>query len=184
MTRLGIEQNIPDIDVSGRNFLFDARWTGQRTDFKYDFRERRLPKPNSFIPPLPRDYQVHRSNDINRFMLHKELSHSPSKPFSISSYEGYDLTSVPAMVLPVTVQSLCGKPSFSSDTHINRPRGNNQTSGLFRIGASKKSYAYTDPVCGASASFVARLSEMASLEGETMRQENLKKLKRTKRAES
>ncbi|KAG9347934.1 hypothetical protein JZ751_003951 [Albula glossodonta] len=43
---------------------------------------------------------------------------------------------------------------------------------------------YIDPVCGASASFVQRLSEMASLEGETMRHENLKKLKKTKRLES
>ncbi|KAJ8376610.1 hypothetical protein SKAU_G00071900 [Synaphobranchus kaupii] len=184
MTRLGIEHNIRDIDISGRNFMLDTKWTGHRTESKYDFRERRLPKPNSFIPPLPRDYQVHRSNHVNRFMLHKDLSHSSSKPFAIGSYEAYDLTSMPEIVSPVTVQSLCGKPSFSTDTHINRPGGNNRTPGLFRIGANKKSYTYIDPVCGASASFVVRLSEMASLEGETMRQENLKKLKKTKRLDS
>ncbi|XP_061093584.1 uncharacterized protein si:ch211-171b20.3 isoform X2 [Conger conger] len=181
MTRLSFEHNIPDIDVSGRNFQLEAKWMGHKTDSKYDFRERRLSKPCSFIPPLLRE--DHRSNHIHRFMLHKELSRSPPKSFAISSYDGYDLTSDPAIVFPVTALS-CGKSTASTDTHINRPRGNNQTSGLFRIGANKKSYTYIDPAYGGSASFMARLSEMASLEADTIRQENLKKLKKTKRLES
>ncbi|KAJ8277694.1 hypothetical protein GJAV_G00078690 [Gymnothorax javanicus] len=143
--RFDIEDNVPY--VSGWNFQRDVKWTAHKTDSKYDFRER-FPKQNSLIPPLPRDYQVQRSNQINRFLLRKEFSHSPPNPFSI------------------------------------RSSGNAQTSGLFRTGANKKSYTYVDPVCGASASFVARLSEMSSLEGETMRQENHKKLKKNKRLES
>ncbi|KAI1889070.1 hypothetical protein AGOR_G00175270 [Albula goreensis] len=184
MTRLGTGLNIPDIDVCGRHFLFDKKCSNEgRTDLKY-FREKRLPKPNSFIPPLPQDYQGHSSNQINRFTLEKELSHSPSKPFDLGSYERYDLTSVPAIMIPLTAQSLGGKPVFSADVQINRPRVNNQTYGPFQNSQNKKSSTYIDPVCGASASFVQRLSEMASLEGETMRHENLKKLKKTKRLES
>ncbi|KAJ8413421.1 hypothetical protein AAFF_G00094170 [Aldrovandia affinis] len=176
---VGIEHNITDIDICGRNFQFYKKWPNEGTDYKYDFTEKRVSKPNSFIPPLPRDYQVQRSNHINRFTPLRELSHGPPKPFSPGSYEGYDLS--PGIVLPATVHPFGGKPSFITDAHINRPRINNQLSGL---SANKKSYTYADPVCGASASFVQRLSEISSLEGETIRQESLKKLKKTKRLES
>ncbi|KAG7488577.1 hypothetical protein MATL_G00035680 [Megalops atlanticus] len=185
MTRFAIEHNIPDKDISGRHFLFDKKWKNDRMDSKLDFRvtERRLPKPNSFIPPLPRDYQVHRSNHINRLVLHKELSHSPSKPFAFGSCEECDLTG-PAIVLPVAAQTVGEKQNFSTDAHLNRPRISNQTCSLFRISAQRKSFTYTDPVFGASAPFVQRLAEMGSLEGETVRQENLKKLKKSRRLES
>ena len=45
-------------------------------------------------------------------------------------------------------------------------------------------WSYPDPVAGASHSFIQRISELSSLEGETIRQEKLKKLRKTRKHDS
>ncbi|RXM31335.1 hypothetical protein EOD39_1782 [Acipenser ruthenus] len=47
-----------------------------------------------------------------------------------------------------------------------------------------KACAYADPVSGASTPFIQRLSEILSLESDTVRQEKTKKLKKNKKQES
>lgn len=44
--------------------------------------------------------------------------------------------------------------------------------------------SYPDPMVGASRSFIHRISELSSLEGETVRQEKLKKLRKSKKPPS
>lgn len=44
--------------------------------------------------------------------------------------------------------------------------------------------SYPDPVVGASRSFIHRISELSTLEGETVRQEKLKKMRKAKKPSS
>ncbi|KAM9416764.1 uncharacterized protein C8orf89 homolog isoform 2-T2 [Salvelinus alpinus] len=184
LSRLGSSDNYPEKDICGRHFLFDKTWKNDNRMYpKYDFRDERPLKPSGSIPPLPRDYQIHRSGHLHHYTLHKELSHAPARPCAFGSYEAYDLTSVPAILLPAAA-SLNGR-NPSTEGYKNRPRVNNRTCSLFTIGANQKSQSYPDPVSGApSASIIQRLSEIASLEGETVRQEKIKKIKKTRRQDS
>ncbi|XP_045566955.1 putative uncharacterized protein C8orf89 homolog isoform X2 [Salmo salar] len=186
LSRLGSSDNYPERDVCGSHFLFDKTWKNDNRMYpKYDFRDERRPmKPNASIPPLPRDYQIHRSGHRHHYTLHKELSHAPARPRAFGSYEAYDLTSVPAILLPAA-SSLNGRNPFSSEGYKNRPRVNNRTCSLFTIGANQKSQSYPDPVSGApSATIIQRLSEIASLEGETVRREKMKKIRKNRRQDS
>ncbi|MGH0146951.1 UNVERIFIED_CONTAM: hypothetical protein FKN15_009087 [Acipenser sinensis] len=60
----------------------------------------------------------------------------------------------------------------------------NRTYSLYSIPGNQKSCAYADPVSGASTPFIQRLSEILSLESDTVRQEKTKKLKKNKKQES
>ncbi|XP_021417923.2 uncharacterized protein si:ch211-171b20.3 isoform X2 [Oncorhynchus mykiss] len=183
LSRLGTsDNNYPEKDISERHFPFDKTWKNDSRMYpKYDFPDERPMKPSGSIPPLPRDYQIHRSGHLHHYTLHKELSQAPARPCAFGSY---DLTSVPAILLPAAA-SLNGRNPFSTEGYKNRPRVNNRTCSLFTIGANQKSQSYPDPVSGApSASIIQRLSEIASLEGETVRQEKIKKIKKNRRQDS
>ncbi|XP_029610885.1 putative uncharacterized protein C8orf89 homolog [Salmo trutta] len=186
LSRLGSsDNNYPERDICGSHFLFDKTWKNDNRMYpKYDFRDERPMKPNGSIPPLPRDYQIHRSGHRHHYTLHKELSHATARPCAFGSYEAYDLTSFPAILLPAAA-SFNGRNPFSSEGYKNRPRVNNRTCSLFTIGANQKSQSYPDPVSGApSAAIIQRLSEIASLEGETVRQEKIKKIRKSRRQDS
>ncbi|CAB1350012.1 unnamed protein product [Coregonus sp. 'balchen'] len=161
------DNNYPEKDLCGRHFLFDNKWKNDSRMYpKYDFRDERPLKPSGSIPPLPREYQTHRSGQLHHYTLRKELSHAPARPCAFSSYEAYELKSFPAILLPAAA-SLNGRNPFSTEGYKNRP-------GL-----------YPDPVSGApSASIIQRLSEIASLEVETVRQEKIKKIKKSRRQDS
>ncbi|XP_021417922.2 uncharacterized protein si:ch211-171b20.3 isoform X1 [Oncorhynchus mykiss] len=203
LSRLGTsDNNYPEKDISERHFPFDKTWKNDSRMYpKYDFPDERPMKPSGSIPPLPRDYQIHRSGHLHHYTLHKELSQAPARPCAFGSY---DLTSVPAILLPAAA-SLNGRNPFSTEGYKNRPRVNNRTCSLFTIGANQKclpatcnvrlsiahssqthaAQSYPDPVSGApSASIIQRLSEIASLEGETVRQEKIKKIKKNRRQDS
>lgn len=157
LARLGSDNS--EKAVCGRQFLFDEKWKNDRMCPKYDFREEGFLRTSGYVPPVQRNYHVHRS------------------------YEGYDLTSGPTVLLPSAI-SLNGRQPLSLDGYRHRPRMGNRTCSLFTIGACQKTQTYPDPVSGASASFVHRLSEISSLEGETVRQEKIRKLKKSKKQES
>ncbi|XP_066577154.1 putative uncharacterized protein C8orf89 homolog [Amia ocellicauda] len=184
LTGCGFDHKCPDKEMSEKLFLFEKQRRDGTLDSKYDFKEKCLAKGNFSIPPLPKDFQNQKPSHIHRLPLHKDFSQGLSKPFAFSSYEGYDVPSIPAIFLPDTTSSVNEKRSSSIDTCKNRPRINNRTCSLFTIAANQKSYAYADPVHGAPASFIQRLSEISSLESETVRQERIKKLKKNKRQES
>ncbi|KAK6299481.1 hypothetical protein J4Q44_G00295140 [Coregonus suidteri] len=179
------DNNYPEKDLCGRHFLFDNKWKNDSRMYpKYDFRDERPLKPSGSIPPLPREYQTHRSGQLHHYTLRKELSHAPARPCAFSSYEAYELKSFPAILLPAAA-SLNGRNPFSTEGYKNRPGVNNRTCSLFTIGANQKSQLYPDPVSGApSASIIQRLSEIASLEVETVRQEKIKKIKKSRRQDS
>ncbi|XP_062377734.1 uncharacterized protein si:ch211-171b20.3 [Sardina pilchardus] len=165
------EKNVLEKDKSGRHFLFDRRWKNG------EFRDEMYLKPTSAVCPLPRPYRVQKSNNFQRFSLFRQACNNPSKP--CCPFEGYDLTSVPSRLLPAT--SAVPEKSFSVDIFKHRSRISNRTCSLFTIGANHKSQFFPDPVAGAPASFIQRLSEISSLEGETLRQEKMKKMKKSRK---
>ncbi|XP_062335723.1 uncharacterized protein si:ch211-171b20.3 isoform X1 [Osmerus eperlanus] len=190
LARLDSDNN-GETPACGRHFLFDKKWKNDDMCPKYELKDERFLRSSGAIPPLPRDYQVHRSGNLNRYSCLKERSLGPSRPLTLGCYEGYDLTSGPAILLPSAI-SLTGRHSLSIDGCKHRPRVGNRTCSLFTIGAHQKSVlsvclpaqTYPDPVSGASASFIQRLSEISYLEGETIRQEKIKKLKKSRKQDS
>ncbi|XP_070960416.1 uncharacterized protein [Oncorhynchus clarkii lewisi] len=194
LSRLGTsDNNYPEKDISERHFPFDKTWKNDSRMYpKYDFPDERPMKPSGSIPPLPRDYQIHRSGHLHHYTLHKELSQAPARPCVFGSYEAYDLTSVPAILLPAAA-SLNERNPFSTEGYKNssachsRPPRLLHRRRLFRPSQFNVASAqsYPDPVSGApSASIITRLSEIASLEGETVRQEKIKKIKKNRRQDS
>ncbi|XP_039983099.1 uncharacterized protein si:ch211-171b20.3 isoform X1 [Xiphias gladius] len=106
-------------------------------------------RTRTVIPPLPRDYHVHRPGKLHPFSLSKELSHSHAgQPFTLG------------------------------------PKVNYPTNNLLTVKDNQKSQSYPDPVVGASRSFIHRVSELSSLEGETVTQEKLKKTRKPRKPPS
>ncbi|KAF7653521.1 hypothetical protein LDENG_00082120 [Lucifuga dentata] len=158
----------PEQDICGRHFLFDKKCESLE-------RNRRI------IPPL-RDYHVHRPGNLHRFSLSEDLSHGHApQPFTLSYANRYKLNTSPAILFPSAVV-LSGRKSFSVDNcSLSRPKVNYPTCNLATITDSQKKQSYPDPVDEAPRSFMHRISELASLEAETVRQENLKKMRKPRK---
>ncbi|XP_070842404.1 uncharacterized protein [Chaetodon trifascialis] len=170
--RLQSEDSDPEKDISGRHFLFDKKCT-------------RLERGRTVIPPLPRDYRVYRPGNLHPFSLSKELSHSHvGRPYTLGYPERYELNTSPAILFPSTLV-LSGRNTFSVDNcKLSRPKVNYPTSNLLTVKDNQKSQSYPDPMVGASRSFIHRISELSSLEGETVRQEKLKKMRKPRKPPS
>ncbi|XP_042365960.1 uncharacterized protein si:ch211-171b20.3 [Plectropomus leopardus] len=169
---LGTENNDPERDICGRHFLFDKKCA-------------RLERTRTVIPPLTRDYNIHRTGNLHPFSLSKELSHSHAgRPLNLSYPERYEVNTTPAILFPSTLV-LNGRNTFSVEScKLSRPKVNYPTYNLLTVKDNQKSQSYPDPVVGASRSFIHRISELSSLEGDTVRQEKLKKMKKPKKPPS
>ncbi|XP_045905034.1 uncharacterized protein si:ch211-171b20.3 isoform X2 [Micropterus dolomieu] len=145
----------------------------------------RLERTRTVIPPLPRDYHVHRSGNLHPFSLSKELSHSlAGRPFTLGYPERYELNTSPAILFP-SMLVLNGRNTFSVENcKFSRPKVNYPTHNLPTVKDNQKSQSYPDPMLGASRSFIHRISELSSLEGETVRQEKLKKMRKPRKPPS
>lgn len=170
--KLESENNDPERDISGRHFLFDEQCV-------------KLERTRTVIPPLPRDYHVHRSGNLHPFSLSKELSHSHAgRPFTLGYPERYELNTSPAILFPSTLV-LNGRNTFSvKNCNLSRPKVNYPTFNLLTVKDNQKSQSYPDPLVGASRSFIHRISELSSLEGDTVRQEKLKKMQKPRKPPS
>ncbi|XP_018529506.1 uncharacterized protein si:ch211-171b20.3 [Lates calcarifer] len=170
--KLELENKASEKDISGRHFLFDKRCAS-------------LERTRTVIPPLPRDYHVHRPGNLHPFSLSKELSHSHAgRPFTLGYPERYELNTSPAILFPSALV-LNGRNTFSVENcKLSRPKVNYPTYNLLTVKDNQKSQSYPDPVVGASRSFIHRISELSSLEAETVRQERLKKMRKPKKPPS
>ncbi|KAK1884707.1 High osmolarity signaling protein sho1 [Dissostichus eleginoides] len=154
-----------DNDITGRHFLFEKQCVQPE-------------RTRTVVPPLQR-------GSLHPFSLSKEPSHSRGgRPFTLGYAPRYDLTSSPAHVFPSSL-ILSGRNSFSVEScKLSRPKVNYPTYSLLNSKDNQKSPSYPDPVLGASRSFFHRISELSSLEGETVRQEKLKKMRKLKKPPS
>ncbi|XP_029955934.1 putative uncharacterized protein C8orf89 homolog [Salarias fasciatus] len=170
--KLESENSDPQADMSGRHFLFDKT-------------SARLERTRTVIPPLPRLYHTHRAAALHPLGLSKELSHSHAgRPFTLGYPERYELNTRPAILFPSALV-LNGRSSFSVEScKLSRPKVNYPTFNLLTVKDNQKSQSYPDPMVGASRSFIHRISELSSLEGETVRQEKLKKMRKPRKPPS
>ncbi|XP_072513324.1 uncharacterized protein [Salminus brasiliensis] len=164
-------------DKYGQHFLFDTRWRNGIYN-RNEFRD-----GTAILPPVSQDYHVHRSHNLRRFCHQKQLSYRITTPCMFGLSDEYELTSVPSVLLTVATPTISGRSRFSE--HFNyRSKVNKRVHKLFSAGFNNTTQSYPDPVLGAPASFVQRISEISSLQAETVRQEKIKNLKKNKRQEA
>lgn len=170
--KLESHNDIPERDLSRRHFLFDRKCM-------------MLERTKTVIPPLPRNYHVHRPGNLPPLSLSKELSHSHAgRPFTLGFPESYKLNTSPAVLVPSALV-LGGRNTFSVENcKLGRAKVKYPPSNIMTVKDNQKSQSYPDPVVGASRSFIHRISELSSLEGETVRQEKLKKMRKPRKPPS
>uniref|UniRef100_UPI0037E7B893 uncharacterized protein n=1 Tax=Semicossyphus pulcher TaxID=241346 RepID=UPI0037E7B893 len=170
--RLELENNDPKKDFCGTQLLFDEKCS-------------KMERTRTVIPPLPRDYRVHRPGNLHPFKFSKELSYSHAgQPFTLGCPERYGLHATPELLFPSALV-LNGRNTFSvGNCKLSRPKVNYPTYTLQTVKDNQKSQSFPDPMVGASRSFIHRVTELSSLEGETVRQEKLKKMKKPRKPSS
>ncbi|XP_016134069.1 uncharacterized protein [Sinocyclocheilus grahami] len=172
------QNHVSDSDISDRHFLFDKRW--RNGTYITNGIEDDVLRNHNPTNPLFQEFHVYRSHNLTRFAHRKELCpHDPRPLICGSDY----LTSFPSVLLPAITPSISGRLCLSQN-YKNRLRMKNRVHNLFSYGANNKTQSYPDPHLGASASFVQRLTEISSLEAETVRQERMKRLKKINRQDS
>lgn len=159
-------------DVFGRHFLFE------KTCAKLD-------RTRTVIPPLRRDDNDHRPAKLHTFSLSDELpSIHSGRPFTLGSPQSYEVNRSPNVFFPSTFV-LNGRNTFSVEgCKISRPKVHYPTYNPVTVKDNQKSQSYQDPMVGAPRSFIHRVSELSSLEGETVRQEKLKKIRKSRKSPS
>ncbi|XP_034026012.1 uncharacterized protein si:ch211-171b20.3 isoform X2 [Thalassophryne amazonica] len=129
------------------------------------------------IPPLHTDH-LHRPGNLRPYNLSKELFHSHAARLCTLRCE---LKQNPAILFPSTLV-LKGRSPFSMQScKFSRPKVDYPVFNLLPFGDKMKDQSYPDPIIGASRSFIHRISELLSLEGDTVRQEKLKKTRKHKK---
>nr|XP_020455623.1 60S ribosomal protein L7 isoform X3 [Monopterus albus] len=145
----------------------------------------RLERARTVIPPLPRDYHVHRPGNLHPLSLSKEFSRSHARrPLVLGYADRFGLNTTSAILFPSTL-SLRGRNTFSVEScKLSRPKVNHPTENLLIDKDNHKSQSYPDPMVRASRSFIDRISELAALEVETVKQEKLKKMRKSRKLQS
>ncbi|KAM6971151.1 uncharacterized protein C8orf89 homolog isoform 1-T1 [Tautogolabrus adspersus] len=170
--KLELENTDPKRDLYGRRLLYDKKCT-------------RFERTRTVIPPLTRDYPVNRPGNLHPFKLSQELPHMHGgRPLTLGCHGRYELNTTPEMVFPSTLV-LNGRNTFSvGNCKLGRPKVNYPTYTLQTVKDNHKSQSFPDPMVGAPRSFIHRVTELSSLEGEAVRQEKLKKMKKQRKAPS
>ncbi|XP_037135705.1 uncharacterized protein si:ch211-171b20.3 isoform X1 [Syngnathus acus] len=138
----------------------------------------------SLLPPLG-DNHGQPQQDEQPFGLSKTHPGGHAwRPLTLRLSERYKLNGCPAALLPPTIV-LRGLGTFPVQTckysgaKVNYPANN-----LLSAKDHLKGHSYPDPMVGASHSFLQKISELSSLEGETARCEKLKKTRVSRKASS
>ncbi|XP_077364520.1 putative uncharacterized protein C8orf89 homolog isoform X2 [Festucalex cinctus] len=138
----------------------------------------------SILPPLGDSHVPHQGGEQS-FGFSKMLSGGHAwRPFNISYSERYKPSVTHTAFFPSTLV-LRGLSAFPvQNCKYSRAKGNDPACNLLTLKGDLKSQSYPDPVMGASRSFLHRISELSCLEGETVRQEKLKKWRMSRKAAS
>ncbi|XP_020500863.2 uncharacterized protein si:ch211-171b20.3 [Labrus bergylta] len=170
--KLDLENTDLKRDLCGRQLLYDETCT-------------RFERTRTVIPPLTRDYPVNRPGNLHPVKLFKEFPHMHGgRPLTLGCHGRYELNRTPEMVFPSALV-LNGRNTFSvGNCKLSRPKVNYPTYTLQAVKDNQKSQSFPDPMVGAPRSFIHRVTELSSLEGETVRQEKLKKMKKQRKAPS
>ncbi|XP_043960584.1 uncharacterized protein LOC122824267 [Gambusia affinis] len=178
-------------DIFGRHFLSEKTCT-------------ELERTRPMVPPLRKDNNEHRHVKLHPLSLSAEFPSIPSGRFftlgqNIKSHYGRSKEPLAAPETQVAdpgnsgvnISSLStlilnGKNNFSVESRkFSRPKVHYPTHTLVTVKDNQKSclhasQSYSDPIIGAPRSFIHRISELSSLEGETVRYEKVKKIRKSK----
>ncbi|XP_051910193.1 uncharacterized protein LOC127593043 isoform X3 [Hippocampus zosterae] len=168
-----------------------GRWVRRSASRRPPFRQpvRTLPsfqpckEKTSVLPPLGGN--LHHQENMQLFGFSKMLSDGPGwRPFTLSYSEGYKPKVNHAACFPSTLV-LQGLSTFPvQNCKYSRAKVNDPGYDLPTVQDNVTSQSYADPVMGASCSFLHRISELSCLEGETVRQEKLKRTSMSRKASS
>ncbi|XP_067952089.1 uncharacterized protein [Watersipora subatra] len=140
----------------------DTTWTSSKT-------------PTASRQPAAVNHTTNNNNSNSAKSATSSSSQSTGtlKPDSIGTLAGLTVNAT-----GTTTYNVARKPNKQSVSNQVSSFSNSKQS-LKRTGPTSEAEAkYADPIAGASASFQARLSELASLEAETVRYERLRRLKK------
>ncbi|XP_077480709.1 putative uncharacterized protein C8orf89 homolog [Stigmatopora argus] len=132
------------------------------------------------VTPPQRYGHVHQEGEKQLIGLSDMLlsSHVRRRPFTFSYSERCKPKLSPKAMLPSTL-FLRGLNTYQlQNCKTSRAKVNYTSCNLLNL----KSQSYPDPLMGASRSFLHRISELLSLEGETAKQEKLKKIRLCRKA--
>ncbi|XP_054893263.1 uncharacterized protein si:ch211-171b20.3 [Poeciliopsis prolifica] len=182
-------------DIFGRHFLFEKTCT-------------KLERTRTTIPPLQKDTNEHRHVKLHPLSLSAELPSIPSarfftlgqnikrhygrskEPLAAPETQVADPRNSGVNISPPSTLILSGKNNFSVEScKFSRPKVHYPTYNPATVKDNQKSclhasQTYSDPIIGASRSFIHRISELSSLEGETVRHEKIKKISKSKKCPS
>ncbi|MEQ2239087.1 hypothetical protein ILYODFUR_000971 [Ilyodon furcidens] len=166
----GVSQNIDqENDIFGRHFLFEKTCA-------------KLERSRTVIPPLPRDNNGHRPANLHPFSLSSELpSIHSGRPFTLGFPRSYEVNPNPTVLFPSTFVLNSRNTLLVEGRKLSRPKVHYPTHNPVTVKDNQKSQSYPDPIVGAPHSFIHRISELSSLEGETVRQEKLKKIRKSRK---
>ncbi|RVE58850.1 hypothetical protein OJAV_G00198320 [Oryzias javanicus] len=155
-------------DINSRHFLFDK-------PCMYLHQDRGL------IPPLPRNFHLHKPATLHPLNFSKPMAQRHTgRPLTLSCRGRYEDNTNPAILLSSSF-ILNGQNTFSGENcKLMRPKVSYPVYNPVTVKYSQKSQSYPDPLVGAPCAFLQRITELSSLEGETLRQEKSKKRKSKK----
>nr|XP_033790581.1 putative uncharacterized protein C8orf89 homolog isoform X3 [Geotrypetes seraphini] len=171
---------IPE-ELTSQQFSFDGNWRnvilptpgGERV-----FVSNLGQKDSKESITMPNCVEGTRGTKLNKMpLLHvrKGLAADAPKTHEISFCNGYGTSSAAGFLLSAT-SSLNPKNGFIG----NRSKTGNRSSGWLSLPRRQKHYQFSDPLSGASATYLRRLTIIATLEYDTIRQEKCKKIKKNK----
>ncbi|CAJ1082262.1 uncharacterized protein si:ch211-171b20.3 isoform X2 [Xyrichtys novacula] len=203
--KLELENSDPKMDLCGRQLLFDDKCTRlerTRTVMPPLTRDYHVNRAGN-LPPFRLSKELFHSHAGRPFTLghpeRYELGTTPEIIFpSTLVLNGRNTFSVgncklSRYHLPLNkvrpgqsiVLSIIPVPYASSALFpFCRPKVNYPTYTLQTVRDNQKNQSFPDPMVGAPRSFMQRVTELSSLEGETLRQEKLKKMKKQRKPPS
>nr|XP_033790580.1 putative uncharacterized protein C8orf89 homolog isoform X2 [Geotrypetes seraphini] len=137
-------------ELTSQQFSFDGNW-------------------RNVILPTPGGERVFVSN-----LGQKDSKESITMPNCVEGTRGTKLNKMPLLHVRK------GLAADAPKTHEIRSKTGNRSSGWLSLPRRQKHYQFSDPLSGASATYLRRLTIIATLEYDTIRQEKCKKIKKNK----
>ncbi|XP_023182099.1 uncharacterized protein LOC111606226 [Xiphophorus maculatus] len=196
-SNLNKEDKVISEDVDQEQDIFGRHFLSQKTCTE-------LERTRSMVPPLRKDNNEHRHVKLHPLSLSADLPSIPSgrlftlgqnikshygrsnEPLAAPETQVADPRNSRVNISSPPTLMLNGKNNFSVEScKFSRPKVQYPIHTPVTVKDDQKSclhagQSYSDPIIGAPRSFIHRISELSSLEGETVRYEKIKKIRKSK----
>ncbi|XP_029447333.1 putative uncharacterized protein C8orf89 homolog isoform X1 [Rhinatrema bivittatum] len=168
-------------ELSPRQFSFDGNWrnvmlptAGGERAFMSSLGQKDC-RESVMMPNCLEGIQGSKINKMPVLHVRKGLVPDAPKPHEISFCNGYG-TSSATSYLPSTTLLQNQKNEFME----NRSKAATRSCSWLSLPRRQKNYQFPDPLSGASATYLRRLTMIATLEYDTIRQEKSKRIKKAR----